>query len=215
MTVTSSIRALLDPVRVIPVVVIDDASKSIDLAGALRRGGVNIIEITLRTTAAFPAAASIIREYPDLIVGMGTVTEPAELDEAIAIGAQFAVSPGFTSSLATHAQSIKLPYLPGVCTASEVMHAMELGLDTLKFFPAELSGGTEMLRQFLSLFPQVQFCPTGGITQAMLADYLAVENVCCVGGSWLATADAITASDWDGVAQRVRTALKIAETSIL
>jgi 2-dehydro-3-deoxyphosphogluconate aldolase/(4S)-4-hydroxy-2-oxoglutarate aldolase len=203
-----TIRDLLSRAGVMPVVVIEDPERAVALAGALERGGMTAIEITLRTPAALEAASRIIGACPGLTVGLGTVTSAAQLVEARALGAAFAVSPGLHPRLVETARALGLPYLPGVCTASEIMQAMALGLDTLKFFPAAAAGGPGMLRQFANLFPGLRFCPTGGVNSDNLPDYLALPNVACAGGSWIAPASLIAASDWAGIEQLARASLR-------
>ncbi len=205
--VLSPIRELTTRAVLIPVVVIDNVEQAVPLAQALQRGEINVVEITLRTAQAWSAADAIIRQCPDMVVGIGTVTQSDQLAQAVDVGAQFAVSPGFSESLTAFASEKNLPYLPGVTTTSEVLQATQSGCDVLKFFPAELSGGVAVLAQFASLFPDVSFCPTGGITLEKLGDYLALANVCCVGGSWLAPSASLTAGDWLGIEERAQAAV--------
>lgn len=205
--VISPIRKLTTRAALIPVVVIDDVERAVPLAEVLQRAGINVIEITLRTAAAWPAARAIIRQCSDIVVGIGTTTRPEHLDQAAEIGAHFAVSPGFSAEMAASATHKDLPYLPGVTTTSEVMQAAQMGLDVLKFFPAERAGGVAMLQQFASLFPEVSFCPTGGIGPENLASYFELDNVCCVGGSWLTPRTLIAEGDWAAIEERASAAL--------
>jgi len=180
---------------VVPVIVIDDAETAVPLAQALLRGGLRVLEVTLRTPAALDALRAMAR-LADAIVGAGTVLNEAQYDEAIAAGARFVVSPGLTDSLASVATRRSVPLLPGTATASDVMRARDAGFRRLKLFPAESVGGIATLKAFASVFADVRFCPTGGITADSAANYLAQKNVACVGGSWLTPADAVAARDW-------------------
>ena len=172
---------ILDLATVIPVVVIDDLDEAVPLARGLVAAGMPAIEITLRTPAALTAIADIAKDVPDARVGAGTVLNPRQGEKALDSGAEFLVSPGTTNALL----DAQLPLLPGVATASEILALLERGLTAAKFFPAEASGGVQALRAFAGPFPQVRFCPTGGIDAAKAPDYLALPNVACVGGSWM------------------------------
>jgi len=175
---------ILDAAPVIPVLVMDDARTALPVARALVAGGLPVLEVTLRTPAAL-AIIRAMREVPGAIVGAGTVLDPAMLDAAIDAGAQFAVSPGLTDSLARAAATAPIPLLPGVATASEVMRARDHGFSRLKFFPATASGGLPAVKAFASVFGGLRFCPTGGITQDNAPDWLAIPAVACIGGTWL------------------------------
>jgi 2-dehydro-3-deoxyphosphogluconate aldolase/(4S)-4-hydroxy-2-oxoglutarate aldolase len=169
---------------VIPVLVIDDVAKAAPIARALVGGGLRVLEVTLRTPAALEALAEMAR-VEGAIVGAGTVLNPRDLDAALAAGAQFIVSPGLTEPLARAAAAARVPFLPGVATAGEIMRGLDLGLGRFKFFPAEAAGGIRALKALAAPFGSVRFCPTGGITAATAPDWLALEAVLCVGGSWL------------------------------
>lgn len=184
---------------VVPVVAIDDAAHAVLLARALLAGGVRVIEVTLRTPAAVRTIELIAAEVPDMVVGAGTVVTPEQAATSAASGAQFLVSPGCTPDLLAAAADTGLAYLPGVSTVSEMMHLLEAGLTELKLFPAEAVGGRAFLSSVAGPLPQVRFCPTGGITPASAPDYLALPNVGCVGGSWLAPADALARGDWQRI----------------
>ncbi len=181
---------------VIPVVVIDDATAAPPLARALVAGGLPVIEVTLRTPAAAAAIAAIAREVPDAIVGAGTVLGSGDLAIAYRAGARFGVSPGATPALLDAVAQSRMPFLPGAATASEAMELLERGYTLQKFFPAESSGGVAALKALAGPLPQVRFCPTGGVGEANAARYLALANVVCVGGSWVAPPDAIRAGDY-------------------
>ncbi|MBM7772306.1 2-dehydro-3-deoxyphosphogluconate aldolase/(4S)-4-hydroxy-2-oxoglutarate aldolase [Actinokineospora baliensis] len=180
--------SLLDLSPVVPVVVLDDAADAVPLALALVRGGVRIIEVTLRTPAALESIKRIAAEVPDAVVGAGTVTAPEHAVAAQAAGAQFLVTPGTTDRVLSAAADTGLPVLPGAATVSEAMRLAEAGYTELKFFPAEASGGIGFLKSIAGPLPGLRFCPTGGISAATAPGYLALPNVGCVGGSWL-TAD--------------------------
>ena len=191
--------SVLDLVPVVPVVVVDDVASAVPLARALADGGVPVVELTLRTPAALDAIRAIAAEAPDVVIGAGTVTTPAQADAAVAAGARFLVSPGATPSLLAHLAGLAeggVPSLPGTASVSEVLAAREAGFTEVKFFPAEASGGTAYLGAVGSVLPDVRFCPTGGITAASAPAYLGLSNVACVGGSWLTPKDAVAAGDW-------------------
>ncbi len=181
---------------VMPVVVIDDAQLAPELARAFLRGGIRVIEVTLRTPAALRAIEAIARVEPDICVGAGTVLSPADLQAAAAAGASFAISPGSTPALLEAGRTAPIPYLPAVATASEVMSGLAAGYRCFKFFPAAAAGGIPMLKSFAGPFPEAHFCPTGGITQSTVRSYLELPNVLCAGGSWLSPADSLAARDW-------------------
>ncbi|HSZ50688.1 MAG TPA: bifunctional 4-hydroxy-2-oxoglutarate aldolase/2-dehydro-3-deoxy-phosphogluconate aldolase [Caulobacteraceae bacterium] len=191
---------------VLPVVTIADAASAVPMARALLAGGLNVIEITLRTPAAAEAIARITGEVEGVIVGAGTVLTQRDMTAAEQAGAQFAVSPGFSANLSADAS---LPLLPGVATASEVMAALEAGHSFMKFFPAEAAGGPALLKALAGPLPQARFCPTGGITPANAGAYLRLENVVCVGGSWLTPPELIAAGHWQAVERLAREAARL------
>lgn len=194
-----ALRALLKQALVVPVLTIDRVEDAVPLARALVAGGVRTLEITLRTEAALAAARAVIAEVPDAIVGLGTVLSPRDFETAQAIGARFTVSPGATRELLDAAAASDLPLLPGVATASELMQARERGFDVLKFFPAEQAGGIAMLRAWAGPFPDLKFCPTGGIGEGNAANWLAEPMVLAVGGSWICPSSAVRSADWAGI----------------
>jgi 2-dehydro-3-deoxyphosphogluconate aldolase/(4S)-4-hydroxy-2-oxoglutarate aldolase len=169
---------------VIPVLVVDYASQAGALAEALVAGGLPVIEVTLRTSPALQAIREM-KQVPGAIVGAGTVTTPQQLDDALEAGAEFIVSPGLTERLARHAIERGVPFLPGVATASDIMRGLDLALSHFKFFPASTSGGIKALQALSAPFAHCRFCPTGGITAEAAPDWLSVETVLCVGGSWV------------------------------
>jgi 2-dehydro-3-deoxyphosphogluconate aldolase/(4S)-4-hydroxy-2-oxoglutarate aldolase len=181
---------------VMPVIVVNDAAVAVDLARALVAGGIRTLEITLRTKAALAAMRRIRDEVPDALVGAGTVRTRAHLEAALDAGAQFGISPGLTPELAAAARASGVPFIPGVATPSEAMHAQDEGFNILKLFPAEAVGGIKLLKALAGPLPELRFCPTGGIDINSAPNYLALPNVLCVGGSWLTPDDAIAAQDW-------------------
>jgi 2-dehydro-3-deoxyphosphogluconate aldolase/(4S)-4-hydroxy-2-oxoglutarate aldolase len=189
---------------VIPVIVIDDVAQALPLAKALIAGGVRVLEVTLRTPVAFDAIRAISREVEGAIVGVGTISRAEDFAAAISAGARFGVSPGLTPALIAAARASGLPLLPGVMTPSDVIAARAAGFTELKLFPAQQAGGIGMLKALAGPFPEVMFCPTGGITSASAPEFLALPNVACVGGSWLTPKDAIVAGDWGRITALAR-----------
>ncbi|NUT97681.1 MAG: bifunctional 4-hydroxy-2-oxoglutarate aldolase/2-dehydro-3-deoxy-phosphogluconate aldolase [Saccharothrix sp.] len=189
-------KDLLELSPVIPVVVLDDAAHAVPLAQALLRGGIRVIELTLRTPAALPAIEAIAAEVPDIVLGAGTVTAPEHAEQALKAGASFLVTPGSTDRVLDAVEDTGLPFLPGAATVSEAMKLAERGLTALKFFPAEAAGGADYLKSIGGPLPGLRFCPTGGITPETAPKYLALPNVGCVGGSWLTPKDALATGDW-------------------
>jgi 2-dehydro-3-deoxyphosphogluconate aldolase / (4S)-4-hydroxy-2-oxoglutarate aldolase len=200
------IREIMQLSPVIPVLIIEHLEHAVPLARALCAGGVCVLEVTLRTAVALAAIEAIRREVPEAIVGVGTLTRPADFTTAANAGAQFGVSPGLTPELARAANSVSFPLLPGVMTPTEVIAARLHGFDALKLFPAQQAGGVGMLKALASPFADVVFCPTGGITRETASDYLAQPNVLCVGGSWLAPARLLHEGDWVAIKNLAREA---------
>ncbi|MEY4268915.1 MAG: hypothetical protein RLZZ58_131 [Pseudomonadota bacterium] len=180
----SAIDQIMRTAPVIPVIVIDRVADAVPMAEALVAGGLCVLEVTMRTPAALDAIAAM-KTVKGAIVGAGTVLDPAMLRAAIAAGSEFIVSPGLTDNLGKAAVASTIPFLPGIANAADIMRGMDLGLDRFKFFPAETSGGIAALKALAGPFGQARFCPTGGITAASAADWLALDPVLCVGGSWL------------------------------
>jgi 2-dehydro-3-deoxyphosphogluconate aldolase/(4S)-4-hydroxy-2-oxoglutarate aldolase len=189
---------------VIPVIVINRFEDAVPLAQALVDGGVKVLEVTLRTPIALRCMEAIARAVPDAIVGAGTVRNAADAQAAKDVGCRFAVSPGYLSAVGLACRDIGLPLLPGVATASEVMQANADGYSFLKFFPATAAGGIPMLKALAGPFPDVVFCPTGGITAETAAQFLALSNVKVCGGSWLTPGDAVDAKDWKRITELAR-----------
>ena len=193
------IRAILALAPVVPVLTVTRIEDAAPLARALVAGGLPVLEVTLRTPVGLDAVAAMRRAAPGAVIGVGTVTRAEELERAERAGARFAVSPGFAPALAAAAARGGCPLLPGVMTPSELMAARAAGFTALKLFPAQPAGGVGMLRALGAPFPDVVFCPTGGVTAANAAEYLALDNVACVGGSWVAPADRVAAGDWAAI----------------
>ena len=202
MAVTQPTLTALDVMRdapVIPVIVLHDVRHAVPMARALVAGGIRMLEVTLRTPQALECMRAIAAEVPDAVVGAGTVRTSADAAAAARAGARFAVSPGFTPAVGLACRDAGLPLLPGVATGSEIMTAQEEGFSALKFFPAVQAGGTAMLKAWQGPFGDVAFCPTGGIQPGNAAEFLALKNVACVGGSWLVPADALEQGDWSRI----------------
>ena len=200
---------LLKAARVIPVLTIERREDAVPLARALVAGGVTMLEVTLRTPVAIEAAKAIIAEVPEAVVGIGTILNPNDLARAQALGAKFGISPGVTPDLLKAAAASGLPFAPGIATSSELMQALAHGFDLVKFFPAEQSGGIKALRALAGPFPDMRFCPTGGIGEANAASWLAEPNVVAVGGSWLCPASDIRSGNWNGITAICNRAMKL------
>ena len=198
--------ARLKSCGVIPVVVIEDASRAVDLAHALVAGGIDVVEVTLRRPAAMEALAAIARSVPQALPVAGTVVMPAQVQQVKDAGARAVVSPGFSEAVDEALRRANLPWLPGVATASDCMRAVAAGRTTAKFFPAEQAGGPPAQKALSGPVPQMSFCPTGGVGLKNIGDYLALPQVICVGGSWFVPADAIAAGDWDRITTLAREA---------
>jgi len=204
-----NIRQLLAIAPVIPVIRIEKVEHAVPMAQALVAGGLRVLEITLRTPIALSAIEQVRKAVPDAIVGAGTLQRPEDFKAAAAAGAQFAVTPGLTAALVEAARQVDYPLLPGVMTPSELLYAAGLGYHTLKLFPAEQAGGVRMLSALGGPFPDVLFCPTGGITRESAPSYLALKNVACVGGSWLTPAELMNAANWRGIEALARDAMSL------
>ena len=203
---TARLMSLLDGQTVIPVIKIANVGDAVPLARALARGGLRAIEITLRTTDALEAIRRIAGEVEEAIVGAGTILNARQFDDAVAAGSQFIVSPGITRELLSAAGNNAVPYLPGAITPGEMMTALEAGIDFLKFFPAEQAGGAAYLKSLASPLAAIRFCPTSGISAKNARDYLALPNVVCVGGSWIAPDDLVAGGQWDAIEELAREA---------
>ncbi len=195
---------------IVPVIVIQDADTAVDLARALVAGGLSALEVTLRTPAGLASIEAIATHVPEATVGAGTLRLPADAAQARDAGASFAVSPGYTRELHQACAAVDLPLLPGVATASELMQAYADGYRFCKFFPAVAAGGVPMLKSLAGPFPDVSFCPTGGITEASAPEFLALPTVPVCGGTWLTPADLVAARDWAAITELARRAAALA-----
>ncbi|MGL2501173.1 bifunctional 4-hydroxy-2-oxoglutarate aldolase/2-dehydro-3-deoxy-phosphogluconate aldolase [Helicobacter pylori] len=194
---------------IVPVVVIEDIKDAVPLVQSLIEGGIPIIEVTLRSSCALEAIELIAKNVPKMRVGAGTILNPTQLEQAQNRGAEFLISPGLTIKLLEHAKKKDMPLIPGVSSSSEVMQALELGYNALKFFPAEYCGGVKLLNAFNGPFKGVKFCPTGGISADNMRSYLNLENVLCVGGSWLTPKNLIQNKEWDKITEICKRALAL------
>jgi 2-dehydro-3-deoxyphosphogluconate aldolase/(4S)-4-hydroxy-2-oxoglutarate aldolase len=206
MNTNAPIAEILQLSPVMPVVTIEEAAAGPDLARALVRGGIKVIEVTLRTPQALAAIEAIAAEVPEICVGAGTVMSPDDLNLAANAGAAFAISPGATRELLAAGANFRIPYLPAVATASELMTAIAAGFRYFKLFPANVAGGVQALKAFHGPFPEVRFCPTGGINLQTAASFLDLPNVLCVGGSWLTPGDLLKSHDWGRIESLAREA---------
>ena len=193
----------------LPVVVLEDADKAVPLGEALLSGGIDLVEITFRTAAAAECIRRIRAAFPEMLTGAGTILNPAQAAEAVQAGAEFMVSPGLSPELAEYSRKSGIPLIPGVATASEIMLAQNLGLETVKFFPAEACGGTEMLKSWHGPFASVKFLPTGGIKASNMLKYLELPYVAAIGGSWMIPASALKENDYETVTALCREAVSL------
>ena len=203
-------KDLLEKAPVIPVVVIEDAAKAVPLAHALVAGGLPVIEVTMRTAAAADAISAIAAEVPEAVIGAGTVLNEEQARRIVAAGAKYIVSPGLQTEVVTAAQSLDVPVVPGVATATEALNAWNMGLRLLKFFPAGQAGGVPMLKALSAVYRDVSFIPTGGVSAKNLQEYLEVPSVLACGGSWLSPADAIANNDFQRITDLAAEAAAIA-----
>ncbi len=200
---------LLEGIRVVPVVVVDDVETAVPLAEALIEGGLRAIEITLRTDAGLAAIEAVAARVPDMIVGAGSLRTPLQCATVASAGARFGVSPGSTPGLLAAAADASLPFIPGAATATEMLALYESGITLQKFFPAELAGGAAYLKAVGAPLPELSFMPTGGVSPGNAGDYLALANVSCVGGSWLAPADRLAARDFAAIRELAKDASRL------
>lgn len=206
-TNTYTAHDILNVSPIVPVLVVSDVDHAIPLAHALIKGGIRVLEVTLRTAAALDVIKTIADNVPEAVVGAGTVTTAEMLRNVKAAGAQFAISPGMTPQLLSEASDSGIPLIPGIATVSELMTGIDMGYECFKFFPAEASGGVKALKSLIGPFPNVSFCPTGGISPATYNDYLAIPSVKCVGGSWMVPQDAMAEGRWDDITELARAAV--------
>ncbi|NIZ18915.1 bifunctional 4-hydroxy-2-oxoglutarate aldolase/2-dehydro-3-deoxy-phosphogluconate aldolase [Entomospira culicis] len=205
----SDIMQKLGEAGLLPVIKIDRLEDAVPLVEALMAGGLPVAEVTFRTQVAPQAIATISKARPDVILGAGTILTTEQVDQAIAVGAKFLVSPGFNPTVVEHALKRGIPITPGVCTPSEVEQASSMGLNVLKFFPAEQFGGVAMLKTFYSVYPHIKFIPTGGVTLANLPEYIKQPNIHAVGGTWMVHSDLIKAKDWAKITQLAQEAVNV------
>ncbi len=194
---------------IIPVVAIDDADKAVPLAKALRDGGLPAAEITFRTAAAEESIRRITAECPDVLVGAGTVLTKEQADRAVAAGAKFIVTPGFNPEMVAYIKSLGIPMMPGAATPGEMEQAMSMGLNNIKFFPAEANGGVAKLKALAGPYQAAKWMPTGGVNAKNLNDYLSFDRIIACGGTWLATGADIAESNWDGITKKCKEAIKV------
>jgi 2-dehydro-3-deoxyphosphogluconate aldolase/(4S)-4-hydroxy-2-oxoglutarate aldolase len=202
------LQVMLDA-SVIPVIVLNDVAHAVPMAKALVAGGIRMLEITLRTSVALDCMRAIASEVPEAVVGAGTIRSAADARAALAAGARFGVSPGYTTTVGKTCQDIGLPLLPGVATGSEIMTAQEDGFTELKFFPAMQAGGPNLLKAWAGPFTDIKFCPTGGVSPENAPQLLALPNVVVVGGSWLTPADVMARGEWAKITELAREAAAI------
>jgi 2-dehydro-3-deoxyphosphogluconate aldolase / (4S)-4-hydroxy-2-oxoglutarate aldolase len=207
-----NIREIVGLAPVIPVLTITELEHAVPLALALVAGGLRVLEITLRTPVALAAIEAMRKAVPDAVIGVGTLTRAVDFAAADRVGARFGVTPGLTPELAAASRGARFPLLPGVMTPTELIAARNAGFNVLKLFPAQQLGGIGMVQALKVTFPDVVFCPTGGITRATAPDYLALSNVVCVGGSWVAPGDMLAAGDWAGIEALARDAASLRKT---
>lgn len=197
--------------RVVPVIVLTEAKQAVPLAHALLEGGIDVMEITLRSDVALDAIEAVAKAVPQMHLGAGTVTRASDVPRVIDAGARFALSPGCTDALVDAMRATGLPFIPGVMTPGEVMRARDQGFTLMKLFPAQQAGGIGMLKALGAPIPDVAFCPTGGVSPQNLRDFLALPNVAMAGGSWLTPADALRDGDWARITQLAREATALAQ----
>jgi 2-dehydro-3-deoxyphosphogluconate aldolase/(4S)-4-hydroxy-2-oxoglutarate aldolase len=205
----TSLAERLGGCHILPVVTCGDVDAALRLARALVNAGMGAVEFTLRTPKALQCLAQVKERFPELLVAAGTVTRPDDIHRALDAGADFCVSPGISAALLTTADRLGVPYLPGVATASEVMLGLEHGCELFKLFPAEAIGGVALLNSLAGPFPDIRFCPTGGLTQDNVGDYLALPNVICCGGSWMVATELIASEEWSEIERLAADALDI------
>jgi 2-dehydro-3-deoxyphosphogluconate aldolase/(4S)-4-hydroxy-2-oxoglutarate aldolase len=203
----------LQTLRLVPVVSLASVADGLRLAEVLLEAGLPVMEITYRTACAAEALDAISSRFSELLLIAGTVLTPAQVDSAVAAGAQAIVSPGFTPQLASYCRSREIDLFPGVCTPSEVQMAAEAGLNILKFFPAEQAGGLKMLMMFRALYQDIRFMPTGGINPDNLLDYLKLDNIICCGGTWLCPEQLMVEDRWEEIAARLSEARNLIESA--
>ncbi|NMP15290.1 bifunctional 4-hydroxy-2-oxoglutarate aldolase/2-dehydro-3-deoxy-phosphogluconate aldolase [Thalassotalea sp. Y01] len=199
---------------IVPVLVIENIEDAVPIANALIAGGINVLEVTLRTDNALQVISEIANRIPSAMVGAGTVTNPETFQQVVDAGAKFAISPGLTKELLEAAKASTVPLIPGIASISELMTGIDGGFDHFKFFPAEAIGGAKAIKSISGPFPNITFCPTGGINQDNMGNYLSLKNVACIGGSWLVPDDAVANKDWDRITQITKAAVEASKQFI-
>ncbi len=207
------IKQKLEAHKLIPVISLPDVKAGPKLAGILNEHGFGVAEITFRTRFAAQGIAEIRKQFPKMTLLAGTVLFPEQAAAAVDAGAEVIVSPGTETTIIEYCKTLGAPIIPGVCTASDIQVALTKGIDILKFFPAELSGGVKAIKAMLSIYRNISFMPTGGITSANALEYLAVDRVLCCGATWLAPESLLAAGDWDGISSRIHEAAKMLQNS--
>lgn len=205
----AELKEVLNALKIVPVLTVESSDEAVNVCKALQAGGINGVEITLRTTVALDAMKAVLDSVPDFIVGAGTVKTPRDIEMLKKLGVAFAVSPGLTKTLSECAFDHQLPFLPGVATPSEVITGMELGRNFFKLFPAEAVGGIPLLKSLAAPFQEIKFCPTGGVSPENLMDYLGLPNVLCVGGSWMVPPKLIKEQQWERIRELTRQSMAV------
>ncbi|WP_371189496.1 bifunctional 4-hydroxy-2-oxoglutarate aldolase/2-dehydro-3-deoxy-phosphogluconate aldolase [Thalassotalea maritima] len=195
---------------IVPVLVIEHVEDAVPIARALMKGGIKVLEVTLRTPNALAVISEIAREIPEAMIGAGTVINPETFQQVVEAGAKFAISPGLTRELLAASKSSTVPLIPGIASISELMVGIDAGFDHFKFFPAEAIGGAKAIKSIAGPFPNITFCPTGGINQDNMGNYLSLNSVKCIGGSWLVPDDAVKNKDWDRITEITKKAVEAA-----
>ncbi|OUS27156.1 keto-deoxy-phosphogluconate aldolase [Thalassotalea sp. 42_200_T64] len=193
--------------NIVPVLVIENVEDAVPIAKALIAGGISVLEVTLRTANALAVIKEIATNVPEAMIGSGTVINPETLQQSIDAGAKFAISPGLTKELLAAAKQSSIPLIPGIASISELMTGIDAGFDHFKFFPAEAVGGAKAIKSISGPFPNIRFCPTGGINESNMGNYLSLGNVSCVGGSWLVPDNVVAAKDWDAITEITKKAV--------
>ena len=196
---------------IVPVLVIENVEDAVPIAKALIAGGIKVLEVTLRTANALAVIKEIATKVPEAMIGSGTVINPETLQQSIDAGAKFAISPGLTKELLTASKNSTIPLIPGIASISELMTGIHAGFDHFKFFPAEAVGGSKSIKSISGPFPNIRFCPTGGINQDNMGNYLSLNNVSCIGGSWLVPNDAVANKDWARITEITKSAVAAAK----
>jgi 2-dehydro-3-deoxyphosphogluconate aldolase/(4S)-4-hydroxy-2-oxoglutarate aldolase len=192
---------------IVPVLVIENVEDAVPIARALMAGGISVLEVTLRTANALEVIKEIATKVPEAMIGAGTVINPETFQQSVDAGAKFVISPGLTKELLAASKASTIPLIPGIASISELMTGMDAGFDHFKFFPAEANGGAKSIKSISGPFPNIRFCPTGGINVDNMGNYLALDNVRCIGGSWLVPDDAVKAKDWARITEITKQAV--------